>query len=522
LEQALTGTDPDRLVEEKQRGLTIDLGFAWTTLPSAGAVEFVDVPGHVRFIANMLAGVAVIGCGLLCVDAREGWRPQTEEHLRILDLIGVPAGLVALTKVGLVPDARIAACRDEVAERVAGTVLEGAPVVACDAIAGIGMDELRTELADLLAAQVRAGDHDRPRLWIDRSFTIAGAGTVVTGGLSGGGVAVGDRVEVVGTQGRSEPFRVRGIQALGRPVERAPAGTRAALNLAGAPRKVARRGDALVRVGEWPGVRQVDATLTVLPALEHDVTGRGAYLAYVGTGEHAVRLRLLEPRRLAPGTTGEVRLTFGHELPLAVGDRYVLRETGRAELVGGGTVCERRKPAEPAGDAALRERIERVRPVGLAVAALAPEDVTALARLQADGSAEVVAGYAVAPAWRDELSRHPAVLDLARQGFAPEPGRLPPDLLRVLVLRGHVVGKDGVYFARSTRDAAVDILSRLAGEDPGGFTVGQACRALGTSRKWGLPLLQVLDGEGVTVRRGDRRTVRPDRGPDRRPGRGSG
>jgi hypothetical protein len=121
----------------------------------------------------------------------------------------------------------------------------------------------------------------------------------------------------------------------------------------------------------------------------------------------------------------------------------------------------------------------------------------------------VVAGYAVAPAWRDELRRHPALLDLARQGFAPEPAGLQADLRRVLVRRGHVVGRDGAYFARSTRDAAVEILSRLAAEHPGGFTVGQACRALGTSRKWGLPLLGVLDGEGVTVRRGDRRIIRP-------------
>jgi selenocysteine-specific elongation factor len=340
LVRALTGTDPDRFIEEQRRGLTIDLGFAWTTLPGAGPVVFVDVPGHVRFISNMLAGVAVIEAGLLCVDAREGWRAQTEEHLQILDLIGLPAGLIAVTKAGLVDAQRIAVVRDEVARRTAGTVLADAPVVACDAIDRTGLDELRDRLAEVLSAHpVDPSAHDRPRLWVDRSFTIAGAGTVVTGGVGHGTFVIGDRVVAVGSKGNAAA-RVRGIEALGQRVGQAPAMTRAALNLAGVDRRMVRRGDAIVRPDEWHVTAAVEATLTVVEAVDHEVTHRGAYLAYLGTGEHAIRLVLQGSSDLIPGETGTVRLTLGHALPLVPGDRYVLRETGRGEIVGGGEVLD--------------------------------------------------------------------------------------------------------------------------------------------------------------------------------------
>jgi selenocysteine-specific elongation factor len=600
LVRALTGVDPDRFAEEKRRGLTIDLGFAWMTLPAAGAVEFVDVPGHIRFISNMLAGVAVIEAGLLCVDAREGWRAQTEDHLRILDLIGLPAGMVAITKAGLVDSGRIASVREEVTQRTTDTVLASAPVVACDAIEGSGLDELRQRLDAMLTARPPVADRGLARLWVDRSFPIAGAGTVVTGGIAHGAFAVGDRVVVVGADGKGLDARIRSIQALGRPVERAPAGTRAALNVAGVHHRAIRRGDAVVHPHRWHTTQRVAATLDVLASLDHKVTQRGAYLAYLGTGEHAVRLRLLDAAGLAPGTSGRVRLSFPRALPLLPGDRYVLRETGRGELVGGGQLIDvspasrpraadatsarwcgddparqrhdaaRTAPAEPLstghdhlggpphdqarsasaaqlsvehdwiradelerrlgiavepviGDwfvspetlrttrEALLAHLDGARPVGLDIARLDEREQAVLARLEREGLAERVAGYAVAPAWCDELARHPFVTRLEGHLFSPPPpvpGEVAPDVLRALVRRGYVVARDGIYFAGSAQTAATRVLAALSRRHPDGFTVSQARQALGTTRKWALPLLQLLDEAGVTVRHGDHRTIR--------------
>ena len=549
LVRALTGTDPDRFAEEQRRGLTIDLGFAWTTLPRAGAVVFVDVPGHVRFIANMLAGVAVIEAGVLCVDAREGWRAQSEEHLRVLDLIGLPAGLVVLTKAGLVDGDRIAEVRDEVARHAAGTVLAGAPTVACDSVDGTGLDEVRDQLDQVLAERPPAPDHGRPRLWVDRSFTIAGAGTVVTGGVAHGAFAPGDRVVAGGARGR-QAARVRGIQSLGRQVDGAPPGSRAALNLAGLGRHSIRRGDAIVRPDEWHVTWVADASLTVLDSVDHEVTRRGAYLAYIGAGERAVSLRVLGAARLHPGATGAVRMMFPHALPLVAGDHYVLRETGRGELIGGGELLDvapvrARRPhvtgvadweraddlerrlgvtveptvgefvVSPAGLQAARQtllaRLEATRPIGLDVAQLDERDRAVVVLLEAEGAAARVAGYAVAPAWSDELARHPYLRQLQTRPFSPpEPSTTPirPEELRALLRRGLVITKGGVYFAASATTAAARVLVKLDQARPDGFTVSEARQALGTTRKWAVPLLELLDEAGITLRRGDRRQVR--------------
>jgi len=566
LVRALTGTDPDRLDEERRRGLTIDLGFAWCELPGARPVAFVDVPGHVRFIANMLAGVAVVEAVVLCVDAGEGWREQTEEHLRIVDLAGVRAGVVAITKADRVGPAERDAVRRQVADRTAGTGLAGAPVVACDAVTGTGMDAFRRTLAAVMMAGppptapepggpgapagAVATPGVGPRLWVDRAFTIAGAGTVVTGGVAHGALATGDRV-VVRTARGEVPARIRGIEALGASVDVAPPGTRAALNLAGVAKADVGRGDAVVLPGTWPPVAIVDATLTVLPGLDHDVTRRGAHLLYVGAGEHAVRLQVMGAARLSPGTTGTVRLRLDRPLPIGPGDRYVLREAGRGETVGGGVVLAPTGPgpdagraaragaagagvgrtpaeagAEASADEALLARIEASRPVGLDVATLGPDDKAALDRLTTSGgpggagggpAVVVLAGYAVAAAWRDELGDHPAVRRLAAEPFAPpplSPADAPPDVRRALLRRGIVVVQDGVHFAVTALDRAEAILRKLVagpGRPDDGFTVGEARAALGTSRKWAVPLLEALDAAGVTVRRGDRRHLRERR-----------
>ncbi|HMC08270.1 MAG TPA: GTP-binding protein, partial [Actinomycetota bacterium] len=197
LVQALTGIDPDRLEEEKRRGLTIDLGFAWLELPSGREVGIVDVPGHERFIKNMLAGVGAINVTLFVVAANEGWKPQSQEHLDILDLLGVSSAVVAVTKADLVDASSLAAVMEDVAERIASTTLRGSPVLAVSSVTGAGLEELRAELERVMDATPPAEDRDRPRLWVDRVFSMRGSGTVVTGTLTGGGLRQDQEIEVL-------------------------------------------------------------------------------------------------------------------------------------------------------------------------------------------------------------------------------------------------------------------------------------------------------------------------------------
>ncbi len=341
----LTGTHPDRLEEERRRGLTIDLGFASAVLPSGIEVGFVDVPGHVRFLKNMVAGVGAVDACLFVVAATEGWKPQTEDHLRILDVVGVRHGVVALTYAGAVAPERLDEARAEVAAHVAGTFLQDAPVVAVDVPAGIGTDglgSLRAAIDAMVVSVPPSPDRGRPRLWIDRSFAIRGAGAVVTGTLAGGGIAVGDHLEVVASAS-ADPVavRVRGLESYGRRLGKADPGRRLAVNLAGVDRHGAARGAALVQARQWHRCTVADAELTARPGLSHPVSARGAYLAHLGTGEQAVRLRVLgRGGEIAPGSTGKVRLWLTASLPLAPGDRFVLRDAGRKEVVGGGTLLD--------------------------------------------------------------------------------------------------------------------------------------------------------------------------------------
>jgi selenocysteine-specific elongation factor len=284
----LTGTDPDRLAEEKRRGLTIDLGFADAALPSGEEISFIDVPGHVRFLRNMLAGVGGIDACLFVVAATEGWKPQSEEHLRILDLLGHRDGVIALTKTDQVDAELIQLATAEVGDRVAGSFLAHAPIVPVAVPAegpARGLDELRRELDALVARVPGATDRGRARLWIDRVFAAKGSGTVVTGTLTGGSLATGDMIGLVpgGTAAR-----IRAIQTLGRGVPEIGPGHRVALNLAGVDHHAVERGQAVVAPDRWHITTTVDASLSVLAALEHRVSRRGAYLAYFGSGEHAV------------------------------------------------------------------------------------------------------------------------------------------------------------------------------------------------------------------------------------------
>ena len=551
LVKALTGTDPDRFAEEKARGLTIDLGFATTTLPSGAALSLVDVPGHVRFIKNMLAGVGAVDACLFVVAATEGWKPQSEEHLRILELLGVRHGVVALTKVGPADDDLVDLAHLEVEERVAGTFLEGAPVVDTDAPTGVGLDNLRAALDDLLAATPTAVDHGRPRLWIDRAFSARGAGTVVTGTLTGGRLHTDDELAV---HPAGSPVRVRSLQNHHAERDELPPGSRCAVNLVGVAHDEVVRGHVLVRSDQWHHTTVVDASLRVLDRLDHPVSRRGAHVVYLGSGEHPVRMRILGPDALDPGTEGAVRIHLPEPLPLLPGDRFVLRESGRAETVGGGEVLdvdptERASRARPdrSVDRVVRERgwvpvdeLERltgerrepdldrwvVDPVVLhrtledlrnALADAGPRglDLVGLGELARAAvvlldDAEVEAGRLVPAGVADPLADHPFVAALAASPFVPP----PPDGvdrgdLRELVRRGDVVEVEGIFFASSAVDAAARLAARLLVDHPEGFTVSTFREEAGNTRKHAMPLLARLDATGMTRRRGDLRIAGP-------------
>jgi selenocysteine-specific elongation factor len=541
---ALTGTDPDRFAEEKRRGLTIDLGFAHTVVDGE-AISFVDVPGHVRFLRNMLAGVGGVDACLFVVAATEGWKPQSEEHMRILELLGIRHGVVALTKVDLFDDPELVGLAAmEVHERTAGTFLAGAPIVPVAAPAGAGLVELAFALADLARTTPAASDRGRARLWIDRVFAAKGSGTVVTGTLTDGAISTGDHLTV---QPGGRDVRVRGIQTLGRPVDTIGPGNRVALNLAGVDHVELTRGDAVVAPGRWHTTAMFDATLAVLAGLDHAVSRRGAHLAYVGSGEHAVRVRVLGPRAIAPGTQGLVRLHLATALPLLPGDRYVLRETGRDETVGGGEVLDV-APVRPASKARPDSRVERVvaergwvdadelerltgvrrRPDvggwvadpevlaattadlrrrledgGVTVAALGERQRAVLLSLPdivVDGPTARLAGAA------DPLAGHPAVAALAAGGLAPEPpAGIDRAELRALARRGTLVERDGLWWHADAIAGASAVAAVLLAERPDGFTVGEFREAAGITRKHAVPLLAELDSRGVTRRRGDRR-----------------
>jgi selenocysteine-specific elongation factor len=355
--QALTGTDPDRLAEEKARGLTIDLGFAWTTLPSGREVGFVDVPGHERFVHNMLAGVGGVDCALFVVDASEGWRPQSAEHLAILDLLGIPSGVVALTKVDLVDQATRDRAAAEVRDRLRGTTLAGAAVVPAAAPSGLGVDPLAAALDAALDRLPEPPDRGRPRVPVDRVFTMRGSGTVVTGTLSGGSLRADGEAELLPSGRR---VRVRGLQGHGRPLEVATPARRVAVNLAGVATGQVGRGDMLVLAGQWAATGTVDCRLRCLAGASAPLRGRGAYLVYAGAAETAARLQPIDAAEVRPGGDALVRLHLERPMVLDVFEPLVLRDSGRDETVGGGLVLDPFPPAAVRGTAARVRRTEEL------------------------------------------------------------------------------------------------------------------------------------------------------------------
>jgi selenocysteine-specific elongation factor len=407
---ALTGIDPDRYAEEKRRGLTIDLGYAWTTLASGREVGVVDVPGHERFIRTMLAGVGPVRLVLFVVAADEGWMPQSEEHLQILDVLGVAGGVIALTKQDLVDDETLALAEADVRDRVAGTVLDGAPIVPVSAHTGEGIEELRSALDELVDDAPPAEDA-RMRLFVDRVFTVAGAGTVVTGTLTGGCLAVDDDVRI---EPAGAPARVRSLQS--HKVERDDVChvARVAANLAGVDRAPLGRGSVVASPGAFAPTSTFDAVLRPVRGVR-ELPERGAYLLHAGAAESAARLRILE--RLPDGEI-LARLRTEDALVLDVHDRVVVWDSGRRRTVGGGAVLDA-APPRTAGD----------RHVGFLAERRQAKDREAVARLAIDEAVAIRA---------DDLAR--------ATGARPEP--VPPD---------------GWYLAEALVDAATEALIAFVG-----------------------------------------------------------
>ncbi len=354
--QALTGIDPDRLAEEKRRGMTIDLGFAYMTLPSGRLVGIVDVPGHARFIRNMLAGVHGLDAVLLVVAADEGVMPQTREHLEIVDLLEIDRGLLVLTKRDLVDGEWLELVSEEAHQALRGTSLEGAGVVAVSALTGDGLDELRTRLDGLLERAPQRADRGRPRLPIDRVFTISGFGTVVTGTLVDGTIGVGDELEVVPSGRR---VRVRGVQQHNRKVERAQPGSRAAINLSGVEKDEVARGDVLARPGVLASTRRVDASVRVVSGAPRGLRHGAELLLHTGTAEVACRAIVLEKDEIAPGERAWVQLWLAQPVAAAAGDRFVLRVPSPSITLAGGRFTDVAARRHPRHDVRVTDSLAR-------------------------------------------------------------------------------------------------------------------------------------------------------------------
>lgn len=462
LVRALTGTDPDRLPQEQARGMTLDLGFAAMTLPSGHRIAFVDVPGHERLVGTALMGVSPARACLFVVDAHEGWRAQSEEHLRILELLHRDQCVVALTKCGTRDATSATRVQADVTARFDRSRLSPTAVVAVDAVQRTGLDELCHALDRMVAMLPPVDDRQRPRLWVDRSFTIRGAGTIVTGTVGDGSITKGERLVLMPGNTR---VRVRTIQEHGSTQDVARTGSRAALNLTGVASRSVHRGDALVRADDWRVASDLRAKVAVLDDAP-PLTPRGAWSLHLGTRVAMPRIRV-PGGCVAPGSRGTIRIRLvDGSLPIAVGDRFVLRDVGRDQTVAGGVVV------------GIGEHGTEPRP---------PFDARAAA-----------------------LEHHPFLLALRERPLPPpEPLGVPRADLGALRAADLAVSRDGFWFATSiVAELGVQVLA-LIDSQPDGVTVAQVRDELGGTRRATLALLGLLDARGVTIRHGDRRVADP-------------
>lgn len=370
LVKALTGIDPDRLAEEKERGMTIDLGFAWLTLPDGREVSIVDVPGHEGFIKNMLAGVGGIDAALLVIAADEGVMPQTREHLAILDLLRVRRGIVALTKADLVDEEWLDLVREEVSEQLKPTTLAGAAIIPVSAYTGQGLPTLLAELERILDEEQERQDIARPRLAVDRVFTMTGFGTIVTGTLLDGTFKPGQEVEILP---RGLKTRIRTLQTHKHQVEMAHPGSRVAINLANVPRSELERGNVVAFPGQMQPTMLIDARVQLLADAAQPLEHNTLVDFYSGSQEVHAKVRLLDVEAVEPGKSAWVQLRLSHPAVVARRDRFILRIPSPSMTIGGGEVIDvhpryHRRFQQPVLHAL--ETLERGTPEELVLAAL--------------------------------------------------------------------------------------------------------------------------------------------------------
>jgi selenocysteine-specific elongation factor len=607
LVRALSGIDPDRLQEEKDRGMTIDLGFAWMQLEMQVEdetqkvdVSIVDVPGHERFIKNMLAGVGGVDLAMLVIAADEGVMPQTREHLAILDLLGVDRGVVALTKSDLVDKDWLDLVEAEVEDLIGITTLKGAPIVRCSAVTREGLDDLRSVLASQLAATPQRSDRGRPRLPVDRVFTVAGFGTVVTGTLVDGSLTLGQEVEVVPAfeSGALTTLRgrVRGLQMHRTKLERSLPGTRTAVNLSGVETESLKRGQVVTTPGWLRPSIAIDVRLKALESLSRPLRHNLRVSFHCFATEAPARLRLLEADQLLPGEEGWAQIRVLEPVAVVAGDRFIIRDAN--DTIAGGTVVATQALRHPrrrasvisaleqlsAGDPAERiyaslagmgivpltallkshregaeDLLERLVTEGRAVKlgdayaaatdyarlkqtarqvikdqqkarplarGVAKEELRSRLALQARPFAQLLDAFThdgfddlgnlvSLTGWVPSLSASQrAIADayiasLETAPYAPPLGSRPEaELVAYLNDTGEVVDvSDGVVFTADAYREMVDAVVALLRER-GTVTMAEVRDLLGSSRRYVQALLEHMDSDRITVRRGDARVLR--------------
>jgi selenocysteine-specific elongation factor len=335
---ALTGTHPDRLKEEQARAMTIELGFGWVTLPNGEEIGIVDVPGHRDFIENMLSGIGGIDAALLVIAADEGVMPQTKEHLAILDLLQIPTGIIVLTKTDLASDsAWLDLVEADIRAAVSGTVMSDAPIVHVSAKTKTGLESLISNLESVLQQKPARLNLNRPRLPIDRVFSMSGFGTVVTGTLLDGQLALGDEVEILPS---GQKGRVRGLQTHKKKEERAVPGSRTAVNISGVEIENVQRGEVVVHPNQYQPTRRIDARFRLLKDVSIPLKHNSEVKFFVGASETIANLRLLGIEELNPGEEGWIQLELREPLVALRGDRYILRRPSPGETLGGGMIVD--------------------------------------------------------------------------------------------------------------------------------------------------------------------------------------
>jgi selenocysteine-specific elongation factor len=477
LVKALTGIDPDRLAEEKARGMTIDLGFAWLALPSGREVSIVDVPGHEGFIKNMLAGVGGIDAALLVIAADEGVMPQTREHLAILDLLRVRRGVVALTKADLVDEEWIELVKEDVAEHLKPTTLAGAAILPVSAYTGQGLPELVAELERILDAEEERQNIARPRLPIDRVFTMTGFGTVVTGTLLDGALRAGQEVEVLPRGMRS---RIRSMQTHRHSVDLANPGSRVALNLANVPRTDLQRGDVVALPRQFQQTMLIDVRLSVLRDATQSLVHNTQVDFYVGAQEVPASARLLDVDEVRPGQSAWAQLRLSQPAIMARRDRFILRIPSPSMTIGGGEVVDVHPRFHRRHQAAVLlslEMLERGSPDELVLAALDRKERGAKHRLL---------GYELAD-----------IAKLSNMGYD-----VTLQTLETLLVEGRVKRLGTLWFAQTIWEAVREESRRLLNEQHrqyplrSGLSKEEWRSRLGMPAKMAAEVLAALQEEG--------------------------